>query len=80
MRLAWVIPSRYAEVADDGSMSILGGGIDTLVVSRLQNVSALSVVLAMRIAGTAREWFDEHSLTVALSYRQIPNNSSMRSG
>ncbi len=66
MRLAWVIASRYAEVGDDGSMGILGGGIDTLVVSRLRDVSALSLVLAMRVAGTAGKWYEEHVLTVVL--------------
>lgn len=66
MRIAWLVPARYAEVSGDGTMSILGGGVDTLVLTAPVDPPILTVTLALRVVGSAREWLAEHDLSVTV--------------
>jgi hypothetical protein len=67
MRIDWLVPARYAELSEAGTMNILGGGIDTLVVPQTPVASRLEVFIAMRIAGLAQEWRSDHTVSVSFT-------------
>jgi hypothetical protein len=68
MRIDWLIPARYAELSGDGTMSILGGGVDTLLVPASALPGRLGIFLAMRVVGPAFEWRDtDHSHSVVVT-------------
>jgi hypothetical protein len=68
MQIDWLIPSRYAEVSGDGTVSVLGGGVDTLLVSPLKLPTQLGIFLAMRVAAPAYEWCEEgHVLSISIT-------------
>jgi hypothetical protein len=67
MRIAWVVPARSAEVSEDGTIDVVGGGLDTLFVKGLPELTSLGVILAMRVAGPAREWLSSHTIAVLLT-------------
>lgn len=66
LRLDWVVPCRYAEVGGDGTMSILGAGLDTFWVEEEQLPAPLGVFLATRVAGSEDEWSTPHPLSMRL--------------
>jgi hypothetical protein len=55
MRIDWVLAARAAKVRDDGTIDVLGAGIDTLVRA-IESPTTVQVTLAMRLAGPARVW------------------------
>ena len=78
MRIDWVIPARYAELAGDGTMSILGGGIDTLLLPTRALPTPCEMFLALRVAGTEDEWASgRHGLTATLIFPSGRNEEVM---
>jgi hypothetical protein len=68
MRIDWLVPARYAELSSDGTMTIVGGGVDTLLVSVSKLPTRLGVFLAMRVAGNAASWRDtEHVVSIVVA-------------
>jgi len=66
MRLDWIVPARYAEVAADGTMTIVGAGVDALYTSAELPVP-VRMFLALRVAAPEDEWREDgHSLEVTL--------------
>jgi hypothetical protein len=68
MRIDWVIPAaRCAELAGDGTMSILGAGIDTLLLPTQALPTRCEMFLALRVAGPEDEWASgRHILSATL--------------
>jgi Family of unknown function (DUF6941) len=66
VRLDWVIPCRYAELAGDGTMSVLGAGLDTFWVPEEQLPAPLGIFIATRVAGGEDEWLTPHAFAVRL--------------
>ena len=65
MRLDWALSARYAEAPGDGTVTILGGGIDTFWVGELP--APIGIFLPMRVAAPEDEWREEgHELSVRL--------------
>jgi hypothetical protein len=66
MRLDWIVPARYAEVATDGTMTIVGAGVDALYTAAGLPVSA-RLFLALRAAAPEDEWREDgHSIEITL--------------
>jgi hypothetical protein len=66
MHIDWLVPARYAEVKDDGTMCVDGGGVDTLVVEQSALMPTLEIFLAIRVAAVAEEWLRSHTVEVTL--------------
>lgn len=67
MRVDWIVPARYAEIASDGTMSILGAGIDTLFIAAGDLPARCEMFLALRVAAADDEWgAEDHVLVTTL--------------
>jgi hypothetical protein len=79
VRIDWVIPARYAELAGDGTMSILGAGVDTLLLPAGALPSRCEMFLALRVAGTQDEWASgRHVLSATLIFPSGTTQEVMR--
>lgn len=67
MKIAWLVPCRYAEPHSDGTMSIVGAGIDTFWLPEANLPAQVGFMLAVRVVGTDDEGLlDPHTLTIGL--------------
>lgn len=66
MRVDWVVPCRYCEIAGDGTMSVLGAGLDSYWLPDEQLPTAMGVFLATRVAGPEEEWATPTAFAVRL--------------
>ena len=64
MRVDWAIPCRYAEVARDGTATLVGGGIDSMWAVTLPHRA--TVVLLLRLVGPEDEFEEGAPLEVRL--------------
>jgi hypothetical protein len=67
MRINWVVPCRYAEMNADGTISITGGGVDTLWVSADAVPGEVALLLAIRLVETNGDLEEPHTLVLRLT-------------
>lgn len=66
MRVDWLIPCRYAEPQGDGTMSIIGAGVDQFWLDETKLPAQIGLFLALRIVGTEEDVGVPHVLTIGL--------------
>lgn len=65
MRVDWLVPCRYAEQAGDGTLAMVGAGMDIFFVPEENLPATLSLFLGTRLCGTEDELADEQRHTFA---------------
>lgn len=56
MRVDWILLARYAETTADGTMNVLGAGLDTLLFARGTLPAAGDLYVAMRLVAPMQQW------------------------
>jgi hypothetical protein len=74
VRVDWAIPCRYAEVARDGTATLVGAGIDSMWVPSLPH--EMSLFLVLRFVGAEDEfeagtWFEVRLVDPKLRETQV---------
>jgi hypothetical protein len=64
LRVDWALVCRYGEVSADGTATLVGAGMDALLLEEVP--SEVGVFLMLRVAGQPDEFEEAHELAVTL--------------
>jgi hypothetical protein len=56
VELEWALPAREAKLRDDGTIDIIGGAVDTLVLAAGVLPTELELTVAARVRAPMSEW------------------------
>jgi hypothetical protein len=77
MRIDWVVPCRYAEIQQDGTLNLTGAGIDTFWLADDALPSDVGMFLAIRLLGQPDELLHPHELALGLTRPNVPNPEAL---